>query len=108
MASARWNELQTAKDALETRKLVERAKGVSMKALGLSEDDAYHLLLKRNRNLRRPLREVARNILAADQAFPPQKRPGEAGAIEPFPAPTPPMSLRPHRPAPRSRVHEGC
>jgi AmiR/NasT family two-component response regulator len=29
---------------LETRKLVERAKGVLMKALGLSEDDAHYLL----------------------------------------------------------------
>jgi AmiR/NasT family two-component response regulator len=75
MASARWNELQAAKDALETRKLVERAKGVLMKALGLSEDDAYHLLHKRSRNLRRPLREVARNILATDQVFRPHKRP---------------------------------
>ncbi len=27
LASARWNELQAAKEALETRKLVERAKG---------------------------------------------------------------------------------
>lgn len=75
LGSARWTELQAAKEALETRKLVERAKGVLMQALGLGEDDAYHLLHKRSRNLRRPLREVARDVLSADQVFRPRNAP---------------------------------
>ena len=75
LATARWNELHEAREALETRKLVERAKGVLMQALGLSEDDAYHLLHKRSRNRRRPLREVARDVLVADQVFRPRQTP---------------------------------
>jgi response regulator NasT len=70
---ARWNELHAAKEALETRKLVERAKGILMQRLNLSEDDAYHLLHHRSRNLRKRMREVAHDVLAADQAFRPQK-----------------------------------
>lgn len=73
MVTARWNDLQTAKDALETRKLVERAKGVLMRMLGLSEEDAYHLLHRRSRFLRKPMRDIARDILVADQVFRPTK-----------------------------------
>ena len=69
MAGARWRELAALKDALETRKLVERAKGILMSVLGLSENDAYHLLHHRSRTLRRPMREVAREVLASDQTI---------------------------------------
>lgn len=75
MASARWNELDAVKDALETRKLVERAKGILMQRLGLREDDAYRLLHRRSRHLRRPLRDVARDVLLADEAFRPRSTP---------------------------------
>lgn len=73
MVTARWNELQAAKDALETRKLVERAKGILMRMLGLTEDDAYRLLHRRSRYLRKPIRDIARDILVADQVFRPSK-----------------------------------
>ncbi len=73
VVSARWNELHAAKDALETRKLVERAKGILMQRLNLSEDDAYRLLHRRSRNLRKQMRDVAHDILATDQAFRQQK-----------------------------------
>ncbi|MHB8733108.1 MAG: ANTAR domain-containing response regulator [bacterium] len=69
VAGARWNELHAAKDALETRKLVERAKGILMRRLNLSEDDAHHLLHRRSRHLRKAVREVARDILETDQAI---------------------------------------
>ncbi len=69
VVSARWNELHAAKEALETRKLVERAKGILMQRLNLSEDDAYHLLHRRSRNLRKQMREVANDVLMTDQAF---------------------------------------
>ncbi len=75
MVTARWNELQAAKDALETRKLVERAKGILMRMLGLTEDDAYRLLHRRSRYLRKPMRDIARDILVADQVFRPSKTP---------------------------------
>ncbi len=69
LAAARWDELHAAKDALETRKLVERAKGILMHRLHLSEDDAHHLLHRRSRHLRKAVREVARDILETDQAI---------------------------------------
>lgn len=69
VVSARWNELSAAKEALETRKLVERAKGILMQRLNLSEDDAYHLLHRRSRNLRKKMRDVAHEVLATDQTF---------------------------------------
>jgi AmiR/NasT family two-component response regulator len=69
VAGARWDELHAAKDALETRKLVERAKGILMHRLNLSEDDAHHLLHRRSRHLRKAVREVARDILETDQAI---------------------------------------
>jgi response regulator NasT len=73
MVVARWHDLQAAKDALETRKLVERAKGILMRMLGLNEDDAYRLLHRRSRYLRKPMRDIARDILVADQVFRPSK-----------------------------------
>ncbi len=73
VVGARWNELHEAKEALETRKLVERAKGILMQRLNLSEDDAYHLLHRRSRNLRKKMREVAHEVLATDQTFRQQK-----------------------------------
>lgn len=69
VATARWGELSAAKDALETRKLVERAKGTLMRRLNLSEEDAYRLLHRRSRSLRKQMREVARDILAIDQVI---------------------------------------
>lgn len=75
LAFARWQELRGALDALETRKLVERAKGILMRRLGLSEDEAYRLLHRRSRNLRRAMREVARDILTADETFAGRKGP---------------------------------
>jgi signal transduction protein with GAF and PtsI domain len=48
---------------LEDRKVLERAKGIVQRELGLSEEEAYISLQKRSRQLRRPLREVAEAII---------------------------------------------
>lgn len=69
LAGARWNELHTVRDALKTRKLVERAKRILMRQLNLSEDNAYHLLHRRSRSLRKHMREVAQDVLAIDEAI---------------------------------------
>jgi two-component system, response regulator PdtaR len=69
VAIARSGELHAAKDALETRKIVERAKGILMRRLNMSEEDAYQLLHRRSRHLRRAMREVAHDILETDQAI---------------------------------------
>lgn len=72
MAIARFRELQelrkevsSLKEALEARKLVERAKGLVMKHFGISEEDAYRYLQKRSMEYRKSLKEVAEAIIVA-------------------------------------------
>jgi signal transduction protein with GAF and PtsI domain len=58
-------EILSAKEALETRKVVERAKGVLMKDLAIGEDEAYKKLHKKSMDLRKSMREVAEAIIMA-------------------------------------------
>jgi response regulator NasT len=58
-------ELGDTRDALETRKLVERAKGVLMDAQGLKETEAFRKIQKLSMNSRKSMREVAEAILLA-------------------------------------------
>jgi signal transduction protein with GAF and PtsI domain len=57
------DEAMKAKDALETRKLVERAKGILMKMQGLSEDAAYRMINKKSMDTCRSMKEIAESIL---------------------------------------------
>ena len=50
-------------DALETRKLVERAKGILMDSHGLSEADAFRRMRKTSMDNRKTMREVSEAIL---------------------------------------------
>ncbi len=59
------------KQALEDRKIIERAKGVLMKRAGLDEHDAFRRLQKLASDKNRKLVEIARTILTADEAFEP-------------------------------------
>ena len=52
---------------LETRKGVERAKGVLQKRYGLSEEQAYANLRTFSRRLRRPMRDMADAVLLAEE-----------------------------------------
>jgi len=65
-------EVSKAQQALEDRKLVERAKGLLMSALKLSEQDAFRRLqlTARERNLR--LAEVARRIVEQQSLLEPK------------------------------------
>jgi response regulator NasT len=70
-ARARHAELQalrdeagSLRDALEARKLIERAKGLLMEKDGLSEAEAFARLRGASQQTGRPLREVAEAILA--------------------------------------------
>jgi response regulator NasT len=56
-------------EQLEARKLVERAKGVIMKRLGLSEDEAYRRLQKASQDENRKLRDIAESVLRAEKVF---------------------------------------
>ena len=53
-------------ERLETRKLVERAKGILQRDLGISEQEAYLAIQRQSRHRRRPKRDVAEAILLAD------------------------------------------
>ncbi len=60
-------KIQQMNEALETRKLVERAKGILMRQTGLDEEAAYLKLQKTARNENRKLADVARAIILAEE-----------------------------------------
>jgi response regulator NasT len=63
------HEVTDLKEVLETRKVVEQAKGILMKRLQLSEAEAFRRLQQRSRSKRMTIREVAASILGAEEAF---------------------------------------
>jgi uroporphyrinogen-III synthase len=54
------------KRALETRKLVERAKGILQQKYGLTEEEAYLRLRNESRRMRRAMRDLAEAIILAE------------------------------------------
>ncbi len=54
-------------EALEVRKLVERAKGFLMASRGLSEPEAFKLLQRQSMNLRKSMREIAEAMILAEE-----------------------------------------
>jgi len=74
MAVSRFNafnelrdELGRAQQALEQRKVVERAKGLLMKERGLTEEAAYGLLRKAAMNENRRVVEIAQAVVTASE-----------------------------------------
>lgn len=72
LSRARFNEFRTLerevgdlRDALETRKVIERAKGVLMEVHGLRESEAFHRIRKTSMDARKSMKEVAEAILLA-------------------------------------------
>lgn len=61
------SETNMLKEALETRKVLEKAKGILMKNHQLSEDDAHKLLTKKSMDKRKSLKEIAEAIILADE-----------------------------------------
>ena len=75
VALARFAEFQALekevgdlKEALETRKLVDRAKGILMDTQGLTEAEAFRRIQKMSMDTRKPMKEVAEAIILAHQA----------------------------------------
>ena len=60
-------QLSDFKEALETRKLVDRAKGVLMDTQGLKEQEAFRKIQQLSMNSRKSMREVAQAILLTAQ-----------------------------------------
>lgn len=75
VALARFGQFKTLrkevgdlKEALETRKLVDRAKGILMDTQGLTEAQAFRRIQKMSMDTRKPMKEVAEAIILAHQA----------------------------------------
>ena len=58
-------EILAAKEALEARKIVEKAKGILIKEMSISEDEAYKKIHKKSMDLRKTMRDVAEAIILA-------------------------------------------
>jgi response regulator NasT len=74
IALARFQEFQALeketadlKETLETRKLVDRAKGLLMDTHGLTEAEAFRKIQKMSMNTRKPMKEIAEAILLTHQ-----------------------------------------
>lgn len=64
---ARLEEMNSSlSEQLQTRKLVERAKGILQRDLGLSEEQAYLAIQRQSRQKRRPMKEIAEAIVLSD------------------------------------------
>jgi len=57
------------KDALETRKYLDKAKGILMKKLKLSEDQAYKKIRTQSMNSGKSIREISEAIIVSQQFF---------------------------------------
>jgi two-component system, response regulator PdtaR len=75
VALARFSEFRTLEkevadltETLETRKLVDRAKGILMDTQNLSESDAFRKIQKMSMNTRKPMKDIAEAIILAREA----------------------------------------
>ena len=78
IAMQRFDQFRSLRDetgglrqALEDRKLIERAKGILMKKAGVDEEEAFRRLRRLARDNNQKLVEVARMIFRAEAAFEP-------------------------------------
>jgi AmiR/NasT family two-component response regulator len=60
-------EVDNLQQALETRKLVDRAKGILMDKQGLTEAEAFRKIQKMSMDNRKPMKDVAEAIILAHQ-----------------------------------------
>lgn len=61
-------EVGNLRETLETRKLVDRAKGILMDQQGLSEAEAFRKIQKMSMNTRKPMKDIAEAIILAQEA----------------------------------------
>ena len=60
-------EVENLTEALETRKVVDRAKGILMDTQGLAEHEAFRRIQKMSMNTRRPMKDIAEAIILAHE-----------------------------------------
>ena len=68
---ARFAQLQ---QRLNDRILIERAKGILVERLAISEKEAYQRLRLQSRRQRRPIRDIAQSLLDAQSLFSPEMK----------------------------------
>lgn len=80
IARERFREFETLrveasdlKQALEDRKMIERAKGILMKRTGLAEPEAFRRMQKLASSKSQKLVEIARTIVTAEEAVEPSE-----------------------------------
>jgi response regulator NasT len=59
------SKVKELKELLETRKLVEKAKGILMETMGLTESEAFRRMQKQSMNKRISMRQVAEAVILA-------------------------------------------
>ena len=59
------DELERTKSALEERKIIDRAKGILMKAKNLTEEEAYTLMRKTAMNEKKKIVDIAQSVITA-------------------------------------------
>lgn len=62
-----FNETEVLKDALESRKIIEKAKGILMKDLAITEKEAYDLLHRKSMDKRISMKEVAKAVILSSE-----------------------------------------
>jgi len=65
LMSAR-KDAESARQALENRKTIERAKGILMRRTGSSEQEAYRILQRTSQDRSVPMVDIARAVLASE------------------------------------------
>jgi uroporphyrinogen-III synthase len=61
------SENNALSDQLESRKLVERAKGLLQRDHGIGEEEAYRMMQKESRQRRKSMREIAEAVILSDE-----------------------------------------
>jgi signal transduction protein with GAF and PtsI domain len=61
------SQVSQLSERLESRKLIERAKGILQRELKMDEEAAYRVLQRQSRELRKPMRELAQAVVMADE-----------------------------------------
>jgi len=74
-------------EQLETRKLIERAKGILQRELGINEEEAYLTLQSQSRQKRKSMKEIAQALILGEEV---KQRPAQSRAA----AITEPLSPR--------------
>ncbi len=59
------DEILKAREEIETRKIIEKAKGVIMKNSAITEEEAYKALRKKSMDLRKSMKEIAEAVIIA-------------------------------------------